>query len=200
VAIPIITYAYVGIEIVAATAFEAKSSRSLKFTAKYIALITTITYLVVAISFYLNVSWTNPLLATLSNIFITHARPSLVLPTSTKRTNVIPVIGLLDTHIPKLAGLVNGCLIMIVLSAANTDLYVASRTLSGLVKEIHPRLLFWGWVSRLGAISRNSKIPAVAVLVSAIAFFWLPFLHYTGSYNDEKVCHSLPLKDSSHTR
>ena len=199
-AIPIITYAYVGVEIVAATAFEAKSSRSLKFTARYIALITTGSYLFVAIGFYLNVSWTDPLLESLSNIIITHERPSIVLPTSTKRSNVIPVIGLLNTHFPTLAGLVNGWLIMVVLSAANTDLYVASRTVSGLVREIHPKLRFFGRLSKLGAISRNSKIPAVAVLVSAIAFFWLPFLHYAGNYNDEKVCCSLPLQDKSHTR
>jgi amino acid transporter len=183
---------------VAATAPEAKSSRSLKYTAKNIALITTIVYLVVAVSFYLNVSWTDPLLVSLLNI-IMRTSPTVVLPTSTTRTNIIPVIGLLNTHMPKLAGLVNGCLIMAVLSAANTDLYVASRTLFGLAREINPNIRFWGWVSKLGTITHNSKIPAVAVLVSAIAFSWLPFLHFISSYNDEKVCCSLLLQDNSYT-
>jgi len=182
---------------VAATAPEAKSSRSLKYTAKNIASITTIVYLVVAVSFYLNVSWTDPLLVSLSNIIRTS--PTVVLPTSTTRTNIIPVIGLLNTHMPNLAGLVNGCLIMAVLSAANTDLYVASRTLFGLAREINPNINFWGRVSKLGAITHNTKIPVVAVLVSAIAFSWLPFLHFISSYNDEKVCCSLLLQDNSYT-
>ncbi|KAE9376316.1 hypothetical protein N431DRAFT_180098 [Stipitochalara longipes BDJ] len=191
VAIPIITYAYIGVEIVAATALEAKSSRSLKFTAKNIAWITTIFYIVVAIGFYLNVSWTDPLLVKLSNIIMRNS-PAIVPPTSITRTDIIAVVSLLNTHMPKLAGLVNGCLIMAVLSAANTNLYVASRTLFGLAREIlardiEPYIGLLRWLSKLGMVGNNSKIPAVAVGFSALAFAWLPFLRFTESYNDERI-------------
>lgn len=65
--IPIVAYGYIGVEIVAVTALEAKDPRkSLKYPAKLIAWLTTAIYFLSALGFYLNVAWTDPLLPTLS--------------------------------------------------------------------------------------------------------------------------------------
>ena len=76
---------------------------------------------------------------------------------------------------------------MAVLSAANTALYVASRTLFGLTRELNPMSKDWRWVSKLSTTTHTRRVPAAALLASGPAFCWVPLLHLTKSYTDQDV-------------
>lgn len=75
----------------------------------------------------------------------------------------------------------NGCLIFCVLSAANTSLYIASRTLYGLtykISEDGPVGRFF----RTASITRESnRVPVAALLWTFILSVWLPFLSFDRS-------------------
>lgn len=62
-AIPLAIFAYLGIEMMTVTAFEARSTtREAMWPARNIAWITTAIYILTTLTFVLNVSWRNPLL------------------------------------------------------------------------------------------------------------------------------------------
>jgi amino acid transporter len=86
-----------------------------------------------------------------------------------------------------LAGFLNGCLIFSVLSSSNTALYIASRTLYGMTREI-PRTNFLGrQLNNLSIVVPKTGVPAAALLVSAVSFFWLPFVQLKGGYAVQDV-------------
>jgi amino acid transporter len=187
VCIPIVAYAYIGVEIVAVTALEAENpQKSLKCPAKFIAWITATIYFFCSLSFYLNVSWTDILLPSVPGR-IAHGSLTIAPSTNTTQTNAIVVIAMLNANRPSLPGFVNGCLIMAVLSAANTALYVASRTLFGLTKEIDPQNRYWGWASKFSTTTHRRRVPAAALFTSVFSFCWVPLLHLTKSYTDQDV-------------
>lgn len=171
----------------AVTALEAKNpQQSLKYPAKLIAWLTAAIYFFCALGFYLNVSWTDPFLPSVPNR-IAHGSLTIAPSTNTTQTNAIVVIAVLNANKPDLPGFLNGCLIMAVLSAANTALYVASRTLFGLTRELNPTSKYWRWVSKLSTTTNTRRVPAAALLASALAFSWVPLLHLTKSYTDQDV-------------
>lgn len=187
VSIPIVAYGYIGVEIVAVTALEAKNpQQSLKYPAKLIAWLTATMYFFCALGFYLNVRWTDPLLPSVPHR-IAHGSLTIAPSTNTTQTNAIVVIAILNANKPDLPGFLNGCLIMAVLSAANTALYVASRTLFGLTRELDPHNRYWGWVSKLSTTTHTRRVPAAALFASALAFCWVPLLHLTKSYTDQDL-------------
>jgi len=67
-----------------------------------------------------------------------------------------------EASIRVLPGFLAGCAMFCILSCANTALYVASRTLFGLTREIPSNHEVWSMR---------------ALLISAVSFFWLPFLY-----------------------
>jgi amino acid transporter len=187
VTIPIVAYGYIGVEIVAVTALEAKDPRnSLKYPAKSIAWITTIIYFLSALGFYLNVPWFDSSLPALSGR-VMHGTTVFAPNTNTTQTSSVLVIAVLNASIPTLPGFINGCLIMAVLSAANTALYVSSRTLFGLTREIDPDDKLWWWIAKLSTTTPHRKVPAAALFLSTAAFCWVPFLHLSKSYSDQDL-------------
>ncbi len=191
VAIPIVAYAYIGVEIVAVTAVEAKDpQRSLKYPAKLIAWLTATIYFFSALGFYLNVRWTDILLPSLPGR-IDHGSLTIAPSTNSTKTGAVVVIAVQNAKIPSLPGFLNGCLIMAVLSASNTALYVASRTLYGLTREVDPDDKYWGWISKLSTTTHKRRVPAAALFTSVFAFCWVPFLHLTKSYSDQDVSNSI---------
>jgi amino acid permease len=185
VAIPIATYAFGGVEIIAVTAIEARDpSKSLKRPSRSIAIILAVAYLLSVLGFYLNVSWQDPSLPSMSSRANQH---------TTSGTSVV-LIATGKSNIPGLSKFLNGCLIMAVFSAANTTLYVASRTLFGLTKTIKPggpalsKLLY-----RLGTTNPSTRVPSWAVVVSALAFVWLPVTHVASNFSDRRVNIQTPL-------
>ncbi|KAE8450328.1 hypothetical protein EG329_006756 [Mollisiaceae sp. DMI_Dod_QoI] len=195
VAIPIVAYAYAGVEIVAVTALEAKDpQKSLRFPAKWIAWLTFATYFLSAIGFYLNVDWLDPALPAMESrkneTTVGEALMHNTIPSSSNSTTIqsttIVIIGIIRAKIHVLPGFINAGLILAVLSTSNTALYVSSRTLFGLTKGINPLDKTWGWLSRLSNTSKN-KVPLPALWVSALAFFWVPFLRLKKSYSDQEL-------------
>ncbi|KAI4597537.1 hypothetical protein KJ359_004239 [Pestalotiopsis sp. 9143b] len=70
---------------------------------------------------------------------------------------------------------VNVCLIFCVLSAANTSLYIASRTLWGLARYASGNSSLRNWFATLSNMWDATSVPIVALLVSLVAFTsWLP--------------------------
>ncbi|KAF4634110.1 hypothetical protein G7Y89_g4002 [Cudoniella acicularis] len=175
VGIPIAAYAYAGVEIVAVTAVEAKDPRSsLRFPAQWIAYITAFIYLFSVIVLNLNISWTDVRLPSLTSrehqLNIDSASP-------TNTSTAIVILAVKDAGLEHLAGFFNVCLILAILSAANTSLYVSSRTLFGLGKEWNSAK----WYHRLGTTHPGNKVPVWALLASTLAFCWIPFVHLGGT-------------------
>ncbi|KAF5715489.1 amino acid transporter [Fusarium globosum] len=80
--------------------------------------------------------------------------------------------------IPNLDHVLNAFILFTALTCANTNLYVASRTLFGITRNIcsdesMPVALAW-----FGVTDRN-RVPLRAMVISALAFFWVPFLQGT---------------------
>ncbi|EPE32293.1 hypothetical protein GLAREA_07426 [Glarea lozoyensis ATCC 20868] len=172
--IPIATYAYAGVEIVAVTALEAKDSKAVRWPAYWVPRIIFVTYALGTLGFYLNVSWENPLLPSISK----RATGGTTTGAS------ILIIAARKSAIPHLAGFLNVTLILTVLSSANTALYVASRTLYGLTREfqVEQRAVFWKrWISELGTTHHTNNVPIKAVLTSFVLFGWLPAVHIARS-------------------
>ena len=81
-----------------------------------------------------------------------------------------------------LAGFLNGCIIFSVLSASNTSLYVSSRTLYGMVREMPNSNWLYNKIRWMAKVPKRTGVPAVAILVSAVSFYWLPFLQLKKGY------------------
>jgi amino acid transporter len=76
------------------------------------------------------------------------------------------VTAIIESGIPVLPGFLNGCILLFVFSAANSDLYISSRTLYGLAKEGNAPAMFAKTNER--GIPVNSL--AVSGLLACLAF------------------------------
>ena len=177
-AIPITAYAFCGVEIVAVAALEAADARhSLRWhPTQHIAKILLVVYLITVFAFYLNVSWEDPLLVSL--------------PERDSSPSSIVMIAAMNAQIPMLPGFLNGCLIMALASAANTSLYVASRTLYGLARGLRKT---GSWPNRLLCTlgtTNDRGVPAWSLIISSLIFgSWLPITHSLSGYKDQRVSH-----------
>ena len=85
------------------------------------------------------------------------------------------VVAINEAGIPVLGGILNACILLFVFSAANSDLYIATRTLFGLAKE--------GKAPRMFAKTNKSGVP-VRALFSCALFCCLAFMSVS---DDSKV-------------
>lgn len=85
---------------------------------------------------------------------------------------------------PKLAGFINGCLLYSVISAGNTSLYMASRTIYGLgtvpvLEDLQGRRTWMrGLVKRAGSVDPRTGVPIYAVVLSYLIFCCVPWLGF----------------------
>lgn len=160
---------------IAITAFEARDLRSLRIPSQTIAYFVVSIYLLLAIGEFLNVDWTNTDLPQINGGINEHPVKT------TPRSRAIFVIAAIQAGYKRMPGLMNGCMIWSALSAANSALYIASRTFYGMTREINP----WRWfkfLKEFGDVWYRTEVPMWALFASFIAFLWLPFLHLkTGS-------------------
>jgi amino acid transporter len=70
------------------------------------------------------------------------------------------VVAIIDSGIHTLPGFLNGCILLFVFSAANSDLYISSRTLYGLAKEGNAPSLF--------ARTSRRGVPTYALALSGV--------------------------------
>jgi yeast amino acid transporter len=84
--------------------------------------------------------------------------------------------------ITNLDHVLNAFILFTALTCANTNLYIASRTLFGITRNIRsdesmPAALAW-----FGVTNRD-RVPLRAMVITAIAFSWVPFLQGTKGFN-----------------
>lgn len=169
--------------------------KSLRAPSKYIAYLIFFLFLLCGLGEVLNVEWSDSRLPSLEGRSSTPIG-NLTAPPIHKSPSVL-IISAQGTHVKGLAGFLNAGLIFTCLSAANTSLYVSSRTLYGLTRELHENRRWpLNWFAKLGTIHPKTSVPVWALLASVLAFIWLPFLHLRSGYSIEDaspiLSHSLP--------
>lgn len=177
-AVPAIAFGFIGVELVSVTAFEARDLRSLRFASQTIAYFVSFIYLFCALGEFLNVEGRD---AALPQIYGGISQASVEMGQSVHNSTAIIVIAALEAGYTRSAGLLNGCMIFSALSAANTALYLSSRTLYGMTRKINP----WRWfgiLKFLGSVWHKTGVPMWALFLSFLAFYWLPFLQLRGGY------------------
>ena len=171
-------------EQVSVTAFEARDLRSLRFASRTVAYFIISIYLFCAIGEFLNVDWKDP---ALPQIYGGTNRASVKMDGSVHKSSAVIVIAAVKAGYSRSAGLLNGCMIFSALSASNTGLYIASRSLYGMTRKVNP----WRWfrfLRFLGTIWPKTGVPMWAGFVSFIAFYWQPFLQLHGGVAIADVC------------
>jgi amino acid transporter len=191
-----LAFGFIGIEAVAVTAFEARSSKSLRLPSQCIAYVTLLLYFLCLLGQLLNVSWTSdhlPLIyGGIGNGF--KDTKDLENPASSSLT----IIALWAWGKKSLAGFLNGAMIFSVLSASNTSIYIASRTLYGMARDVPTS----NWIGRrihsLSYVEPKTGVPARALVFSALSFIWLPFVSLQGGYAVQYVSNNNSFRLSRH--
>ena len=185
IAIPKVAFAYIGVELLTTTAYEARSSSDLKWTAMTIVPLVCVMYVAIVASFVANVGWDDPRLPQIfgqtSNQDTDHPGKTLALRTDdTHVSTALPVIALIEAQSPALATVVTIALMYCGLSAANTALYVASRTIYGFARNIDiPRdaSRLRRFCARISDVLPTTGAPLFAVMLPVGVLYWLPFVH-----------------------
>ncbi|KAJ5107217.1 proline-specific permease [Penicillium angulare] len=196
--ISIATFAYVGVEVVAASALEAEInekpsnnapfSRSkrlhvmnstVKFSAIYIPVITTVGYTISGLLASLDMKRNNCGLPKPTWLSIPYdALSNCTGDGTTDGSRSVFVLIAADSHIPHLDDVVNFFLVFTCLTANSTNLYIASRALFGLASRLDEEsagrwhLRFFAWFGT----TNSNRVPVRALVFSAAAFGWIPFL------------------------
>ena len=200
----IAAFAYTGVEIVAASALEVKwphkdkkddrvatdfSQRSeqsllvgktVKFSSVYISFLATIAYTVAGTLASSNMHRSDCSLPRLS--WLTSSECPEHLRESKGFTKSVFVAIAKESGIPHLANAFNVFLIFTAITCACTNLFVSSRSLFGVTTRLdggpgQPGLL--RLLAFFGRTNRN-KVPLRAMIFSAVAFWWVPFLELKG--------------------
>ncbi|KAI1126465.1 amino acid permease/ SLC12A domain-containing protein [Nemania abortiva] len=196
-AISTAVFAFIGIEVVAACALEAKPpvsnttitssndsrttvmSSKTRFSLIYFSLIVGAAYTVSGLLTTFNVPHDACDLPHLS--WLSYSGPYNI-PYSGRNTSSAFVLAAELHNSKALASTFNFFLVFTALSSAQTNLYVASRALYGLATQLRrSEAKFLEILSFLGE-TNGRGVPVRAVVVSALAFIWIPFLQLQG-YN-----------------
>jgi amino acid transporter len=169
--LPLVAYSYLGVEMVTVTAFEARTMRSLRLPSQSISYAVFALYFLCTIGEALNVDWMNKNLPIIYDS--SHDNPP---PITNPVSSSLPIIATWQAGHHKLAGVINGFLIFSVLSASNTALYTASRTLYGMTREVPTSHVIGRILRKFSLVVPQTGVPAAALAVSAIAFIWVPFV------------------------
>ncbi|KAI1211103.1 amino acid permease/ SLC12A domain-containing protein [Annulohypoxylon truncatum] len=188
----IATFAYVGIETPAAIALEARPPKmkstgsgesqqlnytgnigdTVRFSAKWISVFACFAYTLCGLLLSLTVDATNEKLPRVDWVDQSQAAVTSAF-----------VLAAELSHAPGVASAFNGFLVLTALSCANTNLFIASRMLFGLINQIEGGpderwyLNVLAWLGR----TNSYRVPIRAMAVSALAFIWLPFLQLARS-------------------
>lgn len=204
----IATFAYVGVEIIAASALEAKWPKrrhtedridsdisrrsndtligsSVKFSSIWISVLAAVAYSLSGVLVSLDIPRDDCQLPRLS--WVRGATECSHDGGEEANTASAFVVIAQQSLIPHLSDVFNSFLIFTALTCANTNLYVASRTLFGLTSRLEGgkgqpwmiRILAW-----FGKTNRR-KVPMRAMIFSAVAFWWVPFLQLADGTGSE---------------
>ncbi|PWY64181.1 amino acid transporter [Aspergillus eucalypticola CBS 122712] len=194
-AIPLTAYAFQGLEVYAMTAFEARDGHALRWPARWTAYVAVVVYIMCTLGEVINVKWDNPALPQLHDGV---SNSTLSATSNPGSSSSMIVIAALSTNNRSIAGFLNGCLLFSVFSAANSSLYVASRTLWGMAKHFPRSSTKELWVKKkLAILSEGTKVPVVSLLVSLLAFCWVPFLQLVDSSAVQQVVQVISISSST---
>lgn len=192
-AIPLAAFAYIGVELLTTTAFEALDPDELRLPAANIGWFSTVLYTLATGSIVANISWQDQNLPKLFQQALTtitnpeaKIRFEMFAPPA-PNTNAAPLIALYRVGYRFLPSFLNGCFIYSAMSCANTALYVASRQLYGMTRTITidyksgviRRGLHW-----MSSLHDRTKAPWPAIAISGLLLCWLPFIRINGG-NDK---------------
>ena len=189
----IAAFAYVGVETTAASALEARVpeertptqpraiGRTVKFSAVYISFLAGVMYVLAGVLVTLNIPWDNTRLPRMS--WVTGPSEEGTTAGSTASAFVLVAEA---SNVPGLAGTLNVFLMFTALTCANTNLYIASRSLFSLTRSLdggpgQP------WYVRLLAYfgkTNHRKVPLRAIVASCI-FAWIPFLYLASEHGPD---------------
>ncbi|CAI7587990.1 unnamed protein product [Penicillium pancosmium] len=180
----IAAFAYVGVDITAAIALEARLDSkhpqgerstwptiSVRFVATWTTFIIWIIYFLGGIMLSFNVDWQNPNLP-LESFLGSPASPA---EDNQINSNSGFVISASLSEIPGLDHVVAVIILVTVLFSANTNLYVASRSLFVLTRKIHGDKWYLRLIAFFGK-TNSYYVPVRAMLLSC-CFLWVPFLY-----------------------
>lgn len=190
----IAAFAFVGVETTAASALEARVTeernptqsraigKTVKFSAVYISFLAGIVYVVAGVLVTLNIDWNNKRLPRMSWVRPNNSSGDPQIGTTSSAFVLVAEA----SHIPRLASTLNVFLMFTALSCANTNLYVASRTLFSLTRGLdggrgRP------WYTRILAYfgkTNNRKVPLRALVASCV-FAWIPFLYLASAHGPD---------------
>lgn len=172
-------------ETLTVTAYEARDLRSIRIPTQVIAYVIQFSYMFCAIGEFLNVEWTD---SALPSKYINRKTFSDEIGNQNTKVGAgaIIVVAAFNAGRKKIAGLLNGCMIFSALSVANSSLYMASRVLYGMTRDIHPRSPF-AIFRGLGGVWNPTGVPVRALVVSFLGFVWLPFIRLKGGIAIEDV-------------
>jgi amino acid transporter len=166
----------------------------LKGPTKHIAYIITVIYLVSIGGFVANLEWFNqnlptfgsfidqPLVSLNSPNVLTGRAPHVWEAYSSHNSTAAPIIALLQVGSDTAPAIINGILIYAGISTANTALYVASRTLYGLTRDLSSTSenIMVRIFAKLNTVSPTTRIPVWALIISCLAFAcWTPWINIT---------------------
>jgi amino acid transporter len=191
-------FAYVGVDIAASTALEArpesKGSKgakrfwqtiSVRFVATWTSFIVWVIYFLAGIMLSFNVRWEDP------NLPLASFLGSPVNRTDDKqiRSNSGFVISASLSKIPGLADMVAAIILITVIFSANTTLYVASRALFVLARKVHGNEWYLQCLAFFGK-TNHYQVPVRAMLLSC-CFLWVPFLYLSPQSSPDTTIASL---------
>jgi amino acid transporter len=188
IAFSIAAFAYVGVDITAATALEARPAQdnkrsqgnkgclptiSVRFVATWTSFIVWIIYLLAGFMLSFNVHWLDPSLPLASFLGspVNRTDPDL----NHIKSNSGFVISASISKIRGLDHMVAVVILITVIFSANTNLYVASRALFVLTRKIHSNKWYWQCLAFFGK-TNDDQVPVRAMLISC-CFLWVPFLY-----------------------
>jgi amino acid transporter len=179
--LPIAAFAFVGVEITAATAVEASAdtrSRTIPFAplkgpATQLPLYVAGIYILAALAMALNIDSSSPNLPSQSWI---SANPNV---TITSNSSSAFVQAAEAAQIPYLPSVMSAFILLTAFTSANTLLYVASRTLYGLADANKGSKIGW-----LGITTERHHVPVRALFASAFFCFITYFSLITTNTGD----------------
>jgi len=198
--IPLAIVSYIGVELITVTAFEAKEDSRMQLPAKHIAYVVFIIYMISVGGFAANIEWVNQNLAQFegqSLVNITDQAADLghvprnadILP-DLHGTTSTPIIAVAEAGLKVLPGVLIGFLVYSGVSCASTALYVASRTLYGLTRNLkyNSDSVFERSFAHLNLVSGTARVPSWAIGLSALIFAsWLPFVDLQSFFSQQEV-------------
>ena len=101
-------------------------------------------------------------------------------------SHILAVIALRKWDKKSLDGVLNGAIILSVLSASNTALYISSRTLYGMAYRVKNENMLGKAAQYFAKVDSKTGVPLRALFMSWASFIWVPFVSL-GSNNKLQV-------------